>query len=188
MSDFQGFSEAARLYAESVPVIEAMRQAMEDSIVAFGGALVSQVRKLIHPRPLGEDVWKGRVEQWHQWWIEGPWKEDRVWITFKRNTPRIVHPGELQFFVAFPPETATDERKARILALAEEPLFQRLGMVPAVEGDRTWALLTRTVVYGSSDPVAAVAPVFAELLPPLTEAWHTTPVGVTKRGSKPKNG
>ena len=46
MEPFKGFGEAARLYAENIPIMDAMKEAMAADLLAFAEALRDAVTQL----------------------------------------------------------------------------------------------------------------------------------------------
>ncbi len=159
MSSFQAFGEAARLYAENVNVVTAMRKAMETDLLEFVNYLREEVEQLIQPSELHENM----TPKWCTWYLE----EGKPWVGFEHLSPSIVVPGELKLYVNAP-KNRTPKQKARILALARLQELEQLGVKQSKDG---LSLLTTIINYSTGNPIPVVSPVIATLLPKITDAW-----------------
>ena len=160
MSEFHCFSEAARLYAENVPVIKGMQTLMLEDLERFAGSLCEAVRERIHPLPLAHGVYRG---SWCNLWVPRD-GDDVPWVTFDKRAEGIISPGELKCFVNAGEAWKIGERKEQLLNLGQDasPLRQRWG-----KSRDGWSLLSVVIAYGSGNPIEAAAPVIATMLEKL---------------------
>jgi hypothetical protein len=165
MSTFESFNEAARLYAENVPVIDAMRQAMEANIDEFLACLWAEVERRVKPAELEEST----TPAWRSWFLTACKKP---WVGFQHRLPAIVFPGKFTFYVSAGNDNRSAEYRARGETLAQ--LLKRRVKDEAVS-TKGWALLTVEVAYEKRNPVAAVAPVVAAVFLAIAETWPAPP-------------
>ena len=161
MRTFSGFGEAAKLYAENVTVVEAMRDAMEADLNAFADALVEAVREAVRPLEFGHQV-VTHTGAWQQMWAFVPEEneDDLPWITFKRQSARFISPGEFRGYLMIP-DKDDGPMKKQLIELVERPDLSRFGWQKTKDG---WAVRTLIIPFGSSDPIQAVTPAYAATL------------------------
>lgn len=159
---FPGFSEAARLYANNVAVIETMRQAFETNLQDFCQSIVDELNQ----RGLKCGYQKTR-SGYNQVWLDGTWGNDVPWITFKGD-PTILSEEKIQFAVNMENEKG-NPHSAQVLALVQDSDFQKYGLQESKLG---WAVLQGEIAVPMDDPLREIVPLYALVLPKITAAYH----------------
>ena len=165
MEPFKGFGEAARLYAENLPVIQAMKEAMEADLLAFAGGLTEAVSQILDPAlKLGQSqaTSSGR---WQLIWAYAPGENEEPlpWLTFRWDSPRLISDHEFTGYLTLPTDADPDEKR-RLREFAQTPTMVQLGWQKSKE---SWAPGKFVITFGAGDPIATVAPVWAETLQAL---------------------
>jgi len=170
MDKFKGFTEAAILYAENVPVIEAMRLAMAENVHGLFDAVRSEAKKLLQT-----EVHEQRRGGYCDWWLaQTDEKKDwRPWLTFKYSPPdpTIVRPGAFSFVVSVDGLATTDQQKQAICQIESEAEFKEHILERSMQD---YALLSCQISYESQNPVESTAPIIAKLLQRIKDAWENT--------------
>jgi hypothetical protein len=174
MSGFRGFSEAARLYAANVPVVEAMRALTAAEVGQFRESLRAAVQGRVEPLRLhGTDV-REEGDNWHDWVATGPdedaralWRDRTVpWVAYKASPAVLILARQIVCYVPGAPYLKVSEGQMhRIAALADDPDLKRYGVERSSED---WVLLEVKVAV-DSDPVGKLVPVLADLLRKLDQ-------------------
>jgi hypothetical protein len=166
MSDFKGFSEAARLYAENAAVVEAMHRAFTESVRQFLDYLSGEVNRLLAPERLSESA-KGKYRYWRIGEAHSDSNREPCFF-FNQDLPDLIVPGELWFGVGA--DQVTEDQLTRMHALADDP-----DLKPYVEGHSRykWNVLSGKVPYPRDNPVEVVAPVLATILRKVTAHWES---------------
>ncbi len=121
MSSFNGFSAAARLYAENFDVVELMWKAFVDGINEFFDHLLGEVQRRVGDRQVQVKPPSG--DSFRYWWFV-PLPDagrDNPCCYCRDRSPRIIVPGELSIGVGGAKKDITDEIKTRIQALRDDP-------------------------------------------------------------------
>jgi len=164
MSTFQGFTEAARLYAANYRVVEAMEKAFRESVDAFLNSLRDEIGQQVRPATLQEK----QTEGYRYWWLaqDNADKDAHPQLWLKADEARIVSPGELISWAVAP--RASDSQLPEFTKLATTWNFCR----PASGG--RWSLFTVVLQYPQEDPVGHTASAIASVLKGL-QAIEETP-------------
>src|SRR5688572_19000459 len=128
MSKFDGFSEAAVVYAKNATVVRAMEEAMHRSIACFVEDLIEYLKRTL--APIGVETKLYRQERPHVYCLFWTVGNDRVpWIAFDQNEPSIVHPGTMEFYV-WGPQKPTPLDKARVAEICRSDALRSLNLPP----------------------------------------------------------
>ena len=165
MSSFNGFSAAARLYAENFDVVELMWKAFVDGINEFFDHLLGEVQRRVGDRQVQVKPPSG--DSFRYWWFvplpdagrDNPCCYCRDEISPNYRSWRTLYRRRRA------KKDITDEIKTRIQALRDDPEIK-----PYVVGasQDTWDLLALKLPYPDGNPVEVVAPVLAALLLKVT--------------------
>lgn len=157
MSDgFQKFSEAARLYAKYLAVVDEMEQLFVSDISAFLDAVRTRMQaKLDGGKKIGQE----ESIEYRNWWIEDADSSGDEYVPYlwlKRKNEEIIIPGVLTVIADM--EEATDAEKRQLTACKSSL------KLPAHCKLLDQRLFGVTITYGD-DPVEAVSePILAVLI------------------------
>jgi hypothetical protein len=168
---FNGFSEAAQLFAKNYAVIETIRGEFERDINVFLDAVREELSESTSGK-LAEKITKG----YRYWWIgkeDDKDKDKRPQLWLEAAKAETVYPGEVKL-TAIAPAASPDQLQA-LAAVAKRPEFSDTCQ-PASGGP--YSLFTVIVKYGTDDPVQRVANVTARLLLTLNDVYETKSVAV----------
>ena len=151
MSDFSGFSDAARLYAENVKLVSAMQEIFEREVNHLLDVLAERIQRLVHPSPLQDQKTPG----YRYWWIgqrpgESRERHPRIW--FVPKSPEIVTEGRLILQVNA--SESVLEVVAAIKQIASNPDFSDF----CSQAKSRWSLVQAAVKVMSSDDIDLVWP------------------------------
>jgi len=168
MTAFEGFSEAAQLYAQHFAVVNEMQRHCRGEILQFLDALQADIQGLVTPLQL-QTYSPGDSRYW---WIAEPQqdRDDFARLSIDMRNPEIVWPGRLAFVGQA--VRATDEQRAQVLELLASPTFQRY--VTQRQG-RPWNLFRFTVEYGTLGDLTEIAQPITELLGELSALGPLNP-------------
>lgn len=156
MSDFQGFSEAARLYAENVEVVRAMAAEFRRDETRYLDAVADQIRLKIAPAFDQNLFHEKPTPGYRTWWIGDTTDEFKPFPRqyVKTDSPEVVSSGKVVVHV----QTGVDkpaELKARVANLRDHQPLKELAQ-PKKSQDK-WDLFTYEVAIGEGDPVEKLA-------------------------------
>jgi hypothetical protein len=163
---FEGFSKAAKLYAEYAEVVDEMREQFESNISDFLDALRDRLSSEIREGRLKEE----RGSDGCSWWIESNAGEDDVaYVWFRTNAPDTVSPGSLEFRVYA--DEASDDDRRQLATLLGDP--NRHWPQPAVAKKGTnKCVLALSVGYGEADPVSVAVKPVTTLLQAVKDSYE----------------
>jgi hypothetical protein len=176
-STSSGFSEAAVLYAQNLPVIEKMEELFERELDRFFDKLRRKVAEAldVSPEVVREELHPSRVNSHRYWWFAAGEKtdheSDHAYLWFYDRLPSIVAPGELKV-------TANIEKQFSplrpIYAATATRLSPHPGMriVRGVEG----GLYSLDLTYESDNALDTVPPALADSFRLLTECEKLAPL------------
>lgn len=164
MSNFEEFSEAALLYAENAPTVEAVRKMFEQELSDYLDVLADAVREELLPLPFQQET----QVRYRYWWIgpPGSGRNDHLRFWFHCNKPEIVIPGTLELFAY--KENLTDEIKNRIAALAHQSPTNEY-----CQPGKGWSFLNVQIGIDDSDRFIQPARQIAEVMRHLHEIDKT---------------
>ncbi|MCA9179668.1 MAG: hypothetical protein KDB14_34670 [Planctomycetales bacterium] len=151
---FEGFSEAAQLYAENLGVIEALKKEMDSDARSFLQAIEEEVQPHVNNR-LQSSEYRG----YYYWWlgVDGAHKNDYPQLYFNLTRfPELVVPGKLVVVCCAP-----GKEKAVLVEITK--------VVDDVAGCRSrngaeWSIFEAELSYGAEPDITAIASYVAELL------------------------
>lgn len=117
MSEFTGFSEAAKLYADKLAIVTAMKELFEREITEYLDALADAVRDQLETSDFRDES----KPSYRYWWIGKDMTSPRKYsaICFRKLTPSILTDKLLHLQVEAPAQPA--ERVAQLKQLASHP-------------------------------------------------------------------
>jgi hypothetical protein len=162
MSPFEGFSEAARLYAEYASVVTLMRERFQTDVYSFLDALQVELAAQLNPVRLNTQITQPPTR--FRYWIAGDGVDlkDRDYyplVFVDPRLPEIVVPGRLDLIGAAPKSTV--EQRAQVLKAIEEPYFDKYVVQ---KSQNTWSLFRFAVTYDHANDLSLIAAPIAELL------------------------
>lgn len=172
MSDFAGFSEAALLYAENEPIVQAMRQGFASETRAFIDAITSKTRAMLAPSVLQlKDA-----TQYRYFWISS--SDDLPKDTFPQVwcnllLPTIVAPGNLTFTSMYPNK---DRLVSEALGTEINNVLSQLGAYATARVRYGFAFTIEYVGKTPEDQVRSVAEPLAAALRVMDEYHSSQPV------------
>jgi hypothetical protein len=187
MSNFVGFSDASKLYAENYQLVEAMYEHYLEEQNRFYEAMKGLVRlKLaaMNVEPDGFTEWLGK--NYRTWVIPRPGADGssfRQWVA--KDDPRVIVPGIVTVHVLPPDEVAYEDR-VRLVELSRQEHFANIAKL-SQEKDAD-ALFTYTIEGAPGEACERLADTVAwlaaeaELI--LKPAIATSPAERTKRRRK----
>lgn len=168
MNDFNGFSEAARLYAKYINVVQEMEEAFKGSITAFLNSVRDEIKDDVDSRVFKEET----SPKYRSWWFEN----DKMvvksfeplfpYVFFKTTDSSIVDPGVLTIYATLE-ELSDGNRRRFVTAKGKVKLPDSCRFVESRE------LFAIEIHYGKSDPVSAVAGPVRAALDALYEVAQT---------------
>lgn len=159
MSEFSGFTEAARLFAENMHVVTAMQEVFEREVNQLLNVLAEKITRLVHPLLF----WDQKTPIYRYWWI-GPHgksrdKHARIW--FRTSRPEIVTDSKLILQV-YGPESAIS-LATRIRQIHGDARFLDFCSPPK----SSWSFLQVELEIGSGSAIEQAAFRVSELLQEL---------------------
>jgi hypothetical protein len=149
MSDgFQKFSEAARLYAKYLAVVDEMEQLFVSDISAFLDAVQERMQAKLDTGKIEQE----ETKEYRSWWIEDEDTDDDDFVPYiwlERKNDEIIVPGILTVIADI--NEATDGEKQQ-LAACKSSLN-----LPSHCRFLDKRLFGVTITYGDGDPVEAVS-------------------------------
>ena len=151
---FEGFSEAAQLYAENLGVIEALRGELESDARRFLQAIEEEAQLHVDNR-LQASEYRG----YYYWWlgVEGAPKNNYPQLYFNLGRfPDLVVPGKLVVVCCAP-----GKEKAVLVEIGK--VVDDIGGCKSRNGEE-WSLFEAELSYGAEPDITAIASYVAGLL------------------------
>ncbi len=121
MSEFTGFSEAAKLYADNLAIVTAMKDVFEQEISRYLDVLVNAIRDQLDTSYFRDEL----KTSYRYWWIgkddEASAEYTRIWLPAR--PPEILTEGILRLHVQAPPTDADRVSLAKQLLANQELRF-----------------------------------------------------------------
>ncbi|MCB9925587.1 MAG: hypothetical protein H6822_25780 [Planctomycetaceae bacterium] len=158
MSEFNGFSDAAKLYAKNLAIVTAMKEVFEQEITRYLDVLVEAVRDQLDTSYFRDEV----KTSYRYWWIgkedESSDKYTRIW--FPARMPEILTSRVLRLHIQAPPTNTERVTMVKQLLARQGLDFLKSSKTPYAHAD---AIIKCEEADMIESPAANVATLLQEL-------------------------
>ncbi len=174
MTEFSGFTESAKLFAENAEIVRAMQEGFEREEGQFLSAIEQRVRDRLGDRPSGSLFQvKPTSGIYRTWWLGDEAESFKPYprMFVRTGMPEVVLPGKLVVYVQSG-NFASKDFSASIANLKNDPNL--LAMTDCAKSPDPYALFVMEIDTNRADPVeTAAAPItwMAEALFAKYQEW-----------------
>ncbi len=164
MSDFHGFSDAAKLYVSNLHIVDAMRRATEESLMQF----LRAVEAGLVQRAGACRVQHDSVRKFHSFWLAGSedYGKPLPWVVFDPFNERIIAPGVISLYGCH--NDCSPERGMRMLQVASDPALRRWKVATST---KAWYRVHLDISLSNDDPVGSASEPIFLLMEKFHQAW-----------------
>lgn len=165
MNEFNGFSPAARLYAENISLIQEVARAYDESISAFLSVLEQEIQRRVAPTGFKPYSPKGSKSRY--WMLGSGDYEASAYLWFLRQ-PDYLDPTGLWCLAHIGADSTVEQREA-VASLANNGA---LDLDRARDGNALWGLAVDFEETDATRLVEATAERLALVLREMTDAYQ----------------
>lgn len=151
------FSEAAKLYAEKIDLVQAMEEEFRKGINEFAAAVEETVRDRVKGQDLNLIFCSQQTTVYTYWWLasdEERKKDDHIQIWFATRQPEIITSRKLVVKVGS--NKATPEVAAALKTAWKDQLIESFARASSKPNDAWW-MFEAVIDFDCQEPIEEVA-------------------------------